>query len=244
MSKSLSRILAVIPARGGSKGLPNKNIRDLAGLPLIAHSIKCARLSSLVTRTIVSTDSEKIATVAREHGADVPFLRPAELATDTAAMWPVIRHALSEAEKQEGRTYDAMLLLDPTTPGRIPDDIAKAVASLGKEPSAAGVVAASEPGFSPLWESVVDRDGWMVDLFSEHIHHSRRQDVPTVYRINGCLYLWRADFVRNETESWRDGKHLILVLPEARAIHIDELYQFQLADLAIRNRLVELPWIT
>jgi CMP-N,N'-diacetyllegionaminic acid synthase len=240
----VERILAVIPARGGSKGLPNKNIRDLAGLPLIAHSIRCARLSPLISRTIVSTDSEKIAEVAGSHGADVPFLRPAELASDTAAMWPVVRHALAEAEKQEGKTYDAVLLLDPTTPGRIPADIEKAASLLAKEPSAAGVVAASEPGFSPLWESVVDREGWMVDLFAEHIHHSRRQDVPTVYRINGCLYLWRADFVRNETESWRDGKHLILVLPEARAIHIDELYQFQLADLQIRHKLIELPWMT
>ena len=240
----MERILAVIPARGGSKGLPHKNIRDLAGLPLIAHSIRCARLSPLVSRTIVSTDSEKIAEVARTHGADVPFLRPPELATDTAAMWPVIRHALAEAEKQEGKSYDAVLLLDPTTPGRIPADIEKAVGLLAKESSAAGVVAASEPGFSPLWESVVDREGWMVDLFAEHIHHSRRQDVPTVYRINGCLYLWRADFVRNEKESWRDGKHLILVLPEARAIHIDELYQFQLADLQIRHKLIELPWMT
>src|SRR4051812_8742805 len=112
--------LAVVPARGGSRGLPGKNVRPLAGLPLLVHSLRCAALAPDVTRTVVSTDSAEIAQVARAHGADVPFLRPAELATDEAPMMPVLAHAVAAVEAEEGRAYGSVLLLDPTSPGRTP----------------------------------------------------------------------------------------------------------------------------
>jgi len=100
------KILAVIPARGGSKGLPGKNIRPLAGLPLIAHSIKLAQFCPQVTRLIVSTDSEEIAAVARKFGAEIPFMRPFDLAQDDTPMWPVLRHALQMVESEENSKYD------------------------------------------------------------------------------------------------------------------------------------------
>ena len=117
-------LLAVIPARGGSKGLPGKNIRPIAGLPLIAHSIRCAALSPEVDRCVVSTDCEEIASVARQHGGCVPFLRPAELAQDDTPMIPVLQHALREMEQRDAQRYETILLLDPTSPGRLPVDIA------------------------------------------------------------------------------------------------------------------------
>lgn len=237
------RLLAVIPARGGSKGLPGKNIRPLAGLPLIAHSICLARLCPEVTRTIVSTDSAEIADVARRHGADVPFHRPPELAQDDTPMWPVVRHALESVERLDDRPYEFVLLLDPTSPGRLPGDVAQSVAKLARKPDADGVIGVSQPEFSPIWHTVIERDGWMADFAPEGARYNRRQDVPTVYRINASLYLWRAAFVRREAGGWRTGRLLLHEIPEARAIHIDELHEFEKADLLIRHGLIRLPWL-
>lgn len=236
-------ILAVIPARGGSKGLPGKNIRPLAGLPLIAHSIAFARLCPVITRTIVSTDSEEIAAVARHYGAEVPFIRPPELAQDDTPMWPVLRHALQTVEQMKNRVYDFLILLDPTSPGRLSSDVTDALVKLRATPDAAGIVAVSQPEFNPIWHCVVERDGWMTDLIQDAQQFNRRQEVPAVYRINGSLYIWRADFVRREAQGWRHARHLIYEIPEARAIHIDNANEFERTDLFIRNGWIHLPWL-
>lgn len=237
-------MLAVIPARGGSKGLPGKNIRPLAGLPLIAHSILLSRLCPQITRTIVSTDSQEIAEVASQYGADVPFMRPPELAQDDTPMWPVLQHVLSMAEVQGNRRYKYLLLLDPTSPGRLPEDIAGALAKLEAMPDADGIIGVSRPEFNPIWHCVVERDGWMETLFPSAGSYARRQDVPTVYRINATLYLWRTEFVRREAGKWLDnGKHLIYEIPERRAIHIDDIDEFSRTEVLIRQGFVCLPWL-
>ena len=237
------KILAVIPARGGSKGLPGKNIRPLAGLPLIAHSILFARMCPEITCTIVSTDSEEIAIVAQHYGAEVPFIRPLELAQDDTPTWPVLRHALQSIEQIEKHTYDFLILLDPTSPGRLPADVTNALAKLRATPEAAGIIAVSQPEFNPIWHCVVERDGWMTDLFKEAQQFNQRQDVPTVYRINGSLYIWRSDFVRQETQGWRQARNIIFEMPEARAIHIDDATEFKKTDLLIRQGWIHLPWL-
>src|SRR5262249_10695504 len=134
--------LAVIPARGGSKGVPGKNIRTLSSLPLIAHSLRLAALCPEIDRTVVSTDSDAIAEVARAEGGDVPFLRPAALARDETPMLPVLRHAL-DALDPHSEIYTRLLLLDPTSPGRLPEDVARAHVLLAAESDADGVVAVS-----------------------------------------------------------------------------------------------------
>jgi N-acylneuraminate cytidylyltransferase len=236
------RVLAVIPARGGSRGLPGKNIRPLAGLPLIAHSIRLARMCPEIARCVVSTDSAAIARVARRHGADVPFLRPARLARGSSPIWPVLKHALKAVEREEGAPYDLVLLLDPTSPTRLPSDVREAVARLAATPAAAGIVAVSAPSFSPIWHTVVDRKGWMAD-FLGGARYQRRQEVPEVYRINGLLYLWRASFVRT-APSWRvGGKLLMHVTPDSRAVSIDYLDQFKRTEALARAGLIELPWL-
>ena len=111
-------MLAVIPARGGSVGLPGKNLRSFAGLPLIGHSILFAKMCPEITRMVVSSDSEQIGDAARQYGADVPFVRPANLAQGSTPMWPVLRHALMTVEEQERTSYDFLILLDPTSPAR------------------------------------------------------------------------------------------------------------------------------
>ncbi len=109
---------------------------------------------------------------------------------------------------------------------------------------AAGIVAVSQPEFNPIWHCVVGRDGWMSDLIPEGAGYVRRQDVPTVYRINATLYIWRAAFVRREAQSWRDrGPHLMHVIPDSRAIHIDDADEFARAELMIREGFVRLPWL-
>lgn len=234
-------LLAVIPARGGSKGLPGKNIRPLAGLPLIAHTIRFAGLCPEIDRCIVSTDSEEIALVARQHGGDLPFLRPAELAGDDTALWPVLQHALKEVELQQGISYDLLLLLDPTSPGRKSADVTESLSLLHGRPEADGVIGVSQPDFNPLWNCVVARDGWMTDLISEGAEYERRQDAPTVYRINGSLYLWRTRFLRSHEITWRKGgRYLMHEIPETRAMSIDTAMEFDRIEVLVREGFIDL----
>lgn len=239
-------VLAVIPARGGSKGLPGKNIRPLAGVPLIAHSLRCAAMVPGL-RCVVSTDSEEIRAVAIANGGDAPFLRPDELANDSSPMMPVLTHALAEMERRDGRRFDAVLLLDPTSPGRHPEDIRRAISMLdGADASITGVVACSKPTFNPFWVGMVAdaSSGVLSPAFDTPARYVRRQDVPPFYRICGSLYLWRRAFVESAPQAWvTEGKHLLLEVPEARSFSIDDLTEFRTAELLVANGLVELPWL-
>lgn len=241
----MKSLLAVIPARGGSKGLPGKNIRPIAGLPLIAHSIRCAALSSDVDRCIVTTDSEEIARVARLHGGCVPFLRPPELARDDTPMIPVLQHALREMERLDSRRYETILLLDPTSPGRLPEDITRALEILEQDPKCVGVIGVSEPHFNPRWTCVEERDGYAALAFAGSVGYTRRQDVPPVYRVNATLYLWRRDYLLAAEPAWlsKNPPCRLLVVPETRAIHIDSEEDFRMAEIFIREGLVHLPWL-
>ncbi len=237
-------MLAVIPARGGSKGLPGKNVRPFAGLPLIAHAILLAKSCPEVTRTIVSTDSEEIAQTAQRYGGEVPFLRPSHLAKDDTPLWDVLRHALESVESQAGRQFEFLLLLDPTTPCRLPEQVAEAYRRLLTSCSADGIVGVSRPDFNPVWHSVVDQGGWMTDLIPNGGNYARRQDAPLVYRINGTLYIWRTEFVRRSAAGWRNhGKHLMYEVPDFAAISIDTLEEFERAELFVTSGRFPLPWL-
>jgi CMP-N,N'-diacetyllegionaminic acid synthase len=236
-------VLAVVPARGGSKGLPGKNVRLLAGIPLIAHTLLFARMCPAFDRVIVSTDSMEIAEVARHFDGDVPFMRPPELARDDTPIWPVLQHALTAVESAERLEYDYLVLLDPTSPGRDPADVDGALRRLRSMPDADGIVGVSQPSFNPMWTCVIERDGWMADLAKEGAHFTRRQDVPTVYRINALLYIWRCAFVRS-APSWRVGaRNLMYETPESRAIHIDSAEDFGHAEWLLASGAVRLPWL-
>ena len=232
-------VLAVIPARSGSKGIPNKNLALLAGLPLVGHAIRFAAACPAVTRTIVSTDSEEIARVAAELGAEVPFIRPSELARDDTPMWPVVRHALGQMDATGG-SYAYVLLLDPTSPVRDPVDVGRALGILQADPRADGVVSVAEPGFNPVWQCVVERDGYMVHLVPDGTLLTRRQDAPRVYYIDGSIYLWRTSFVRSEHESWFVGRLLMHVVESAGSI--DTQREFERLEALVASGFVSLPW--
>lgn len=241
------RLLAVVPARAGSRGLPGKNLRPLKGVPLVVHSIRAAALVPTITRCVVSTDSDQIAQVVRAEGGDAPFARPAELATDTAPMAPVVRHALQWCEEEEGHEYDAVVLLDPTSPLRRPDQLVAAIDLLFGHADLDGVVSVSEPTFNPIWVGV--RAGAtpgepLKRFFDAGTGVTRRQDTERFLRINGNFYVWRADFVRRLESSWFDeGRHSGFVIPESQACSIDDEYEFRLVEALVDAGLATLPWM-
>ncbi|NYD76679.1 acylneuraminate cytidylyltransferase family protein [Arthrobacter cupressi] len=241
------KVLAVIPARGGSKGLPGKNIRPLLGKPLLAHSVALAGLLGGNVRCIVSTDDPEIAAVATAAGADVPFLRPAELASDTAPMSVVLRHALAAMEDLDGTRYDMVLLLDPTSPTRTPESVRAAIDSLAASPELDGVIAVSEPFFNPTWVGVKpaqDGASHLERYFSEGAGVVRRQDVARFMRINGSFYVWRSEFVRRLENSWFDeGRHGYAEIPETHAFSIDDEREFRLVEAVVSAGLAPLPGV-
>jgi N-acylneuraminate cytidylyltransferase len=234
-------MLAVIPARGGSKGLPRKNVLPFLGHPLIAHSIMLARLCPEIERLVVSTDSDEISAIANEYECDV-IIRPTELAQDTSPMWPVLQHAMREVEKQDGKQYGSLMLLDPTSPSRLPEDVRGFVEQLASTPEADGIICVSQPEFSPFWHCVIEKDGWMTDLIDGAESFIRRQDLPITYRINGMLYLWRRQHVF-QASNWRQGRLLKYEVPEHRTIHIDDVFEMRKSELLVKNGLIEFPWL-
>lgn len=234
------RALAVVPARGGSKELPRKNVLPLAGLPLVGHALECAARAPAISRTVVSTDDDEVAEVAARLGGDV-LRRPAELAGDETPMWPVLRHALEACDSsREG--FDTLVLLQPTNPLRFPDDVAGVLAALAGRPDADGAITVSEPRFAPIWECVVERDGMLEQLVPEARRFERRQDVPRALYINGGVYAWRTAFVRTSGD-WLSGRTIGYETPEARSISIDTLDDLQLCELLLESGRVALPWV-
>jgi CMP-N-acetylneuraminic acid synthetase len=179
------KILALIPARGGSKGIKDKNITDLGGKPLIAYSVECGLHSKYVDSVVVTTDSAKIAEVAKQCGARVPFLRPAELASDTAKTLDAVLHAVKTLEGM-GESYDLLLLLQPTQPLRTSEDVDGAIEAyfaLGGE----DLVSVCEVSDHPILIRTIEQ-GRLQNLLSCS-STCRRQDMPAYYRINGCIYI-------------------------------------------------------
>ena len=192
------RVLAIIPARGGSQGIPRKAVSPLGGKPLIVHTIAASLASELVGRTVVSTDDEQIANVARAAGAEVPFMRPPELATGTASMDVVVDHVLDELASRERYTPDAYMILQPTNPFRTALHIDEAI-RLMEERGANSVVGVSEPTEHPA-EMVTFADGKMASILDGLDLGSgvQRQGYPTCYFLNGALYLTRVAAYRDQ----------------------------------------------
>ncbi|MBX3658726.1 MAG: acylneuraminate cytidylyltransferase family protein [Ramlibacter sp.] len=225
-------IIATICARGGSKGLPGKNIRFFNGRPLIAHSIAQALACKRIDVVYVSTDDEAIAGVAREAGAQVPFLRPADLASDSAPKLPVIEHMVSWLERQ-GQSVVRIVDLQPTSPLRQASDIA---AALDTAPDAQLVVSVTPTGDNPYFNLVEQRADGSVHLCKGD-GSTRRQDAPPVYALNGSVYVWqRAALAHAALHGLWSVKIAPYVMPRWKSVDIDVLEDFEYAQwLAARH---------
>jgi CMP-N-acetylneuraminic acid synthetase len=233
------RILGVITARGGSKGLPGKNLRPLAGKPLIAHTIDTARASNAFDRVILSTDDEAIAAAARSRGCDVPFMRPSDLARDETPHLPVLQHAVQWLADHDRYSPDAVMILQPTSPLRRAQDICQSIALL--ETSAAdSVVSVSEvpAHYNPMRTLRIDGNGF-ASLFvsGEPVRRriNRRQDMPDAWTMNGAIYLFRTSVLRAAEPSLYGDRTAAYVMPAEYGISIDSLDDWKHAEQALET---------
>lgn len=236
MYKNLN-VLALIPARGGSKGVPKKNIRPLAGIPLVAHSILVAKSSPYVDRVIVSTDDGEIAAVARQYGADVPFLRPAEFAQDLTPDYPVFAHCLNWLQENEGYRPDIVLHLRPTGPLRTVKQVNESIELLAKNPEADSVRSVHEPDKTPhkMWR--LEGTGMVPFLrdtgIPEH-YNTPRQLLPKVYATNANIgVMWHRTLAEKKSVIGERVLPYIITEPQ---VDIDNEFDFDVAELVLRKR--------
>lgn len=232
-------ILGLITARGGSKGVPRKNIRTLAGKPLMAWTIEAARRSRLIARVIVSTDDGEIAEVAREWGAAVPFMRPAALASDDASHITVVRHAVEWLARHEDWSADYVVTLQPTSPFRTTEDIDQAV-ELALSEGYGAVVGVAEARDHPFLARLMTKAGTLEEFVMCDLDYPRRQDLPPVYSINGAVYVNRCDSLATHEGLIPPGA-IGFVMPHERSLDIDTPWDFHLAELLMADRERAIP---
>ena len=220
------KVLGIIPARGGSKGLPGKNIRKLRGKPLIQIAHECATASGVLDRVILSTDAQEIADVGRQCGIEVPFMRPQEHAHDETPMIDVVRHAIA-ALAEDGYEADAVMLLQPTSPLRTPDYVARAVELLGDNDSVCTVVPVPS-GYSPHYLMKID-SGYLDFLMPDGAKYTRRQDLPLAYKRDGTIFLTRTSVLMGVGTFYGEKCLPMFVDPED-SLNIDTLQEWKQAE--------------
>ena len=227
-------MIAVIPARGGSKGVPQKNIRLLNGRPLIEYTIEAAKQSCLFEKIIVSTDSEQIAAVAVLAGAEVPFLRPQEISGDNASSDDVVLHALDFYERR-GEYFDEVCKLQPTSPLRNANHIIDAY-KLKHDKKATFLVSVCECEHSQLWCGIIDTETLRMDEFiREEAKRACRQELPSYYRLNGAIYMGTIDAYK-ENRSFLGKNSVGYIMSQEESVDIDTVLDFSLAELIMKQK--------
>ena len=229
------KILAIVPARAGSKRLPGKNTKLLNGKPLINWTLEAALSVKALTRVMVSTDSDTIAAIAKNAGVEVPFLRPPELATDTSSSADVIYHAL-EYYREKGDEFDFVLLLQPTSPLRRADDIRHAIEVLNKN-SADAVVSVSPCDHSPLWANTLPIDHSMENFIRTEVSNMRSQDLPRYFTINGAIYLSSVRRFYEEKSLFLSSNMFAHIMDAENAVDIDHELDFVVAEAILKYRM-------
>ncbi len=224
--------IAIIPARSGSKGLKDKNIKELAGKPLLSYTIHAAKESGIFDCIHVSTDSEKYAKIAKEYGADVPFLRKEFLAGDSISTWDVVSNVIKEYEKINQK-FDTIVVLQPTSPLRTKDHIKEAVDLFYKK-EADVVVSVCEMEHSPIWCNMIDESLSMKNFIKEEYIGKNRQELPTYYRINGAIYIWKKDKLYLKDKLYTSNCYAYIMEKRA-SIDIDDIYDFYMAEVMIKE---------
>lgn len=225
-------MLAVIPARGGSKGVPNKNIKELGGNPLISYTIHAAIDSGVFEKIIVSTDSLNIAETAMKYGAEIPFLRPEEISGDTVSSDDVILHALS-FYKEQGIYFEEVCKLQPTSPFRNGKHIREAY-NLYKERKANFLVSVCECEHSPLWAGKIEADLRMDYFLADEVKRACRQNLPTYYRLNGAIYMGKTCLFC-ENKNFFGSNSIAYIMQQEDSVDIDSKLDFAVAQVIIKN---------
>lgn len=226
------RNIAIIPARSGSKGLKDKNIRLLNGKPLIAYSIEAAIGSGCFNTVHVSTDSVYYAEIAQRYGAEIPFLRNAETSSDSASSWDVVIEVLQKYAEQ-GQSYDSVMILQPTSPLRTIEDIQKGY-QIMKEKQAEAVVSICETEYSPLWCNTLPASGCMDGFISSDMLRPRQQ-LETYYRVNGAIYLISTRKLQTDRKLLYDESCYAYIMPKNRSVDIDDEFDFMLAEFIMKK---------
>ncbi len=223
--------IAIIPARSGSKGLKNKNIKELNGIPLLAYSIYAAKESGLFDEIMVSTDSQLYADISIKHGATVPFLRSEEQSSDTSESWNVVNEVLWRYLEND-KKFDTVCLLQPTSPLRKAEDIVGGYELLKKK-KADAITAVCEMEHSPLWAMVLPKNH-SLEEFRKNIQVTLRQQIDKFYRINGALYIRKIIYQENKIVI-SAKKEYAFIMNQNRSIDIDIEYDFKLAQFLIES---------
>ncbi len=224
------QILAVIIARGGSKGVPRKNIKMAGGKPLIAWMIDAAKKSKYIDRLILSTEDDEIISVAKSFGCDVPFIRPPELAQDKSTVSDVIMHALKEIPG-----FDYVMLLQPTSPLIIADDIDGCV-SFCIDSKAKSVVSVTEPQKNPYWTFTMGEKSKLIPIFEEKYFNQQRQELPVVYTPTGAIYIAQSEWFLKKKSFYSNSSKGYLI-PQERSLDIDSEFDFKVFETIIQNYL-------
>jgi CMP-N,N'-diacetyllegionaminic acid synthase len=216
--------LTIIPARGGSKRLPRKNVLDLCGKPLIVHTIEAALKSKYINKVIVSSDDEEILNISSNFGADI-LKRPYELANDTATTFDAIKHTIDNFEK-----YDYIVLLQPTSPLRNEKHIDEAIELLEKK-KADAIVSVCEMEHSPLWSNTLPKDGSMSNFLKDEILNKRSQDLEKFYRLNGAIYICKTEKLIENKSFFLKDNIFAYIMNREYSIDIDEEIDFKMAEV-------------
>ncbi|MBX2932295.1 MAG: acylneuraminate cytidylyltransferase family protein [Chitinophagaceae bacterium] len=229
-------ILGTICCRGGSKGVPGKNIKPLLGKPLIAYTIETALSSSLLNDIIISTDSTQIADVAKQFGANVPFMRPDDLATDTASKWPVFIHAVETYQKMYGVSVDYLVDMDVTVPLKLPIDINGAIQKALDDTNVDVVITGYEPERNPYFNMMEIKPNGFAEIVKKGEKPIvRRQDAPEVYSLTPAAYVIKKSALY-EFEHWSKAKCKIYPMPRERAVDIDTEIDFKIVEFLMNNK--------
>lgn len=227
------KVIALIPARSGSKGLLDKNIKLLNGKPLIAYSIIEASKSKYIDKIIVSTDSEKIAEISRKYRAEIPFIRPTNLANDSAKGIDVVLHAVKYLQSNK-QYFDILVLLQPTSPLRTNVDIDCSIEYLTENPFRKAVISVCKVDHNPLWSNTLPDDLNMKNFIRENVKNKNRQDLPQYYRLNGAIFCAYLDYII-EKKSFISENTFAYIMPRNRSIDIDDEIDFKLAEIIMFN---------
>lgn len=227
-------VLAVITARGGSKGIPRKNIKDLGGQPLIAYTIEAAKNSRYLDYFLVSTDDAEIAEISKKFGASVPFMRPAELSTDAAKSIPVIQHAVNWLKDNNGKTFDYVMILQPTSPFRTAEDIDKSIEKIVDTGADSVMGMKKLIDFSIAKLKVLDGDKILPFAESEGNESAARSELRDLYKRNCAIYLTKTDLIMRGDLFGQDSRAYIM--PEERSVDINTPFDFKLAEFLINKK--------